>query len=164
MLQARIFAYSDAAHYRLGVNLELLQCCNKAKSPVYSPFQRDGFIWKQLRRRSGLPMAVTKNRRASCAGLRRRSDDDFVQAFLLRLSKFCGSRADQRHVRKECSAEEIRSLARRSSLPLRGHLEGVPGFGRETRGSAFVGGVPPLAMGCRWIDRDNYRIAMRRVS
>lgn len=41
MLQARMFAYPDAARYRLGVNYQQLPC-NAAESPVYSPYQRDG--------------------------------------------------------------------------------------------------------------------------
>ncbi|KAF2807036.1 catalase-domain-containing protein [Mytilinidion resinicola] len=41
MLQARMFAYPDAARYRLGVNYQTLPP-NAAKSPVYSPYQRDG--------------------------------------------------------------------------------------------------------------------------
>lgn len=41
VLQARLFAYSDAARYRLGVNYQMLPT-NAAKSPVYCPFQRDG--------------------------------------------------------------------------------------------------------------------------
>lgn len=43
MLQARMFAYPDAARYRLGVNYQQLPS-NSAKSPVYSPYQRDGFM------------------------------------------------------------------------------------------------------------------------
>lgn len=43
MLQARMFAYNDAARYRLGVNYQQLPC-NRAVSPVYSPYQRDGFM------------------------------------------------------------------------------------------------------------------------
>ncbi|KAF6822650.1 Catalase 1 [Colletotrichum plurivorum] len=43
MLQARMFAYNDAARYRLGVNYQQLPC-NRAISPVYSPYQRDGFM------------------------------------------------------------------------------------------------------------------------
>ncbi|OCL08896.1 catalase-domain-containing protein [Glonium stellatum] len=43
MLQARMFAYPDAARYRLGVNYQQLPP-NSAKSPVYSPYQRDGFM------------------------------------------------------------------------------------------------------------------------
>jgi catalase len=42
MLQARMFAYPDAARYRLGVNYQQLPT-NAPKSPVYSPYQRDGF-------------------------------------------------------------------------------------------------------------------------
>ncbi|EPE32951.1 Heme-dependent catalase-like protein [Glarea lozoyensis ATCC 20868] len=42
MLQARMFSYPDAARYRLGVNYQLLPP-NHAHSPVYSPYQRDGF-------------------------------------------------------------------------------------------------------------------------
>ncbi|KAL1963316.1 hypothetical protein VTN77DRAFT_8437 [Rasamsonia byssochlamydoides] len=42
MLQARMFAYPDAARYRLGPNYQQLPP-NAAKCPVYSPFQRDGF-------------------------------------------------------------------------------------------------------------------------
>lgn len=41
MLQARLFAYPDAARYRLGVNYQQLPT-NAAKAPVYCPFQRDG--------------------------------------------------------------------------------------------------------------------------
>ncbi|EFE39709.1 hypothetical protein TRV_05583, partial [Trichophyton verrucosum HKI 0517] len=41
MLQARMFAYPDAARYRLGANYQQLPT-NAAKSPVYCPFQRDG--------------------------------------------------------------------------------------------------------------------------
>lgn len=36
-----MFAYPDAARYRLGVNYQLLPT-NAAKSQVYCPFQRDG--------------------------------------------------------------------------------------------------------------------------
>ncbi|EPS43333.1 hypothetical protein H072_2590 [Dactylellina haptotyla CBS 200.50] len=43
MLQARMFAYNDAARYRLGVNYQQLPC-NRAVSKVYCPFQRDGFM------------------------------------------------------------------------------------------------------------------------
>ncbi|KAK9428654.1 catalase-domain-containing protein [Lipomyces doorenjongii] len=43
MLQARMFAYPDAARYRLGVNYQQLPT-NAARSPVYCPFQRDGFM------------------------------------------------------------------------------------------------------------------------
>ncbi|KAK6352711.1 hypothetical protein TWF696_004714 [Orbilia brochopaga] len=43
MLQARMFAYNDAARYRLGVNYQQLPC-NRAISPVYCPYQRDGFM------------------------------------------------------------------------------------------------------------------------
>jgi catalase len=42
MLQARMFAYPDAARYRLGVNYQQLPS-NAAHSPVYSPYERDGF-------------------------------------------------------------------------------------------------------------------------
>jgi catalase len=41
MLQARMFSYPDAARYRVGPNYQQLPC-NKARSPVYSPYQRDG--------------------------------------------------------------------------------------------------------------------------
>lgn len=41
VLQARLFAYPDAARYRLGVNYQQLPT-NAAKGPVYCPFQRDG--------------------------------------------------------------------------------------------------------------------------
>ncbi|OQE31952.1 hypothetical protein PENSTE_c001G02881 [Penicillium steckii] len=41
VLQARLFAYPDAARYRLGVNYQQLPT-NAAKVPVYCPFQRDG--------------------------------------------------------------------------------------------------------------------------
>ncbi|KAK6531116.1 hypothetical protein TWF281_007941 [Arthrobotrys megalospora] len=43
MLQARMFAYNDAARYRLGVNYQQLPC-NRAVSRVYCPFQRDGLM------------------------------------------------------------------------------------------------------------------------
>ena len=43
ILQARMFAYNDAARYRLGVNYQQLPC-NKPVSAVYSPYQRDGFM------------------------------------------------------------------------------------------------------------------------
>ena len=41
MLQARMFSYPDAARYRVGPNYQQLPC-NRARSKVYSPFQRDG--------------------------------------------------------------------------------------------------------------------------
>lgn len=41
VLQARLFAYGDAARYRLGVNYQQLPT-NAAKAPVYCPFERDG--------------------------------------------------------------------------------------------------------------------------
>ncbi|KAJ6000966.1 hypothetical protein N7481_001375 [Penicillium waksmanii] len=41
VLQARLFAYSDAARYRLGVNYQQLPT-NAANVQVYCPFQRDG--------------------------------------------------------------------------------------------------------------------------
>lgn len=43
MLQARMFAYPDAARYRLGVNYQMLPT-NAAKCPVYIPTERDGFM------------------------------------------------------------------------------------------------------------------------
>ncbi|KAJ9604351.1 catalase A [Cladophialophora chaetospira] len=43
MLQARMFAYPDAARYRLGVNYQMLPT-NAAKVPVYVPTERDGFM------------------------------------------------------------------------------------------------------------------------
>jgi len=43
MLQSRMFAYPDAARYRVGANYQMLPT-NAAKSPVYSPYQRDGFM------------------------------------------------------------------------------------------------------------------------
>lgn len=43
VLQARMFAYPDAARYRLGTNYQMLPT-NAAKSPVYCQFQRDGFM------------------------------------------------------------------------------------------------------------------------
>lgn len=43
VMQARLFAYPDAARYRLGVNYQQLPT-NAAKSQVYCPFQRDGFM------------------------------------------------------------------------------------------------------------------------
>jgi catalase len=41
VLQARMFAYPDAARYRLGVNYQHLPC-NSPVSEVYTPYQRDG--------------------------------------------------------------------------------------------------------------------------
>ncbi|PSS23489.1 hypothetical protein M430DRAFT_40651 [Amorphotheca resinae ATCC 22711] len=41
MLQARMFAYPDAARYRLGVNYQQLPC-NAPVSQVYTPYLRDG--------------------------------------------------------------------------------------------------------------------------
>lgn len=38
-----MFAYADAARYRLGVNYQQLPT-NHAHVPVYCPFQRDGFM------------------------------------------------------------------------------------------------------------------------
>lgn len=43
MLQARMFAYPDAARYRLGVNYQFLPT-NAAVSKVYCPIERDGFM------------------------------------------------------------------------------------------------------------------------
>ena len=43
MLQARMFAYPDAARYRLGVNYQFLPT-NAAKNPVYCPTERDGLM------------------------------------------------------------------------------------------------------------------------
>jgi catalase len=43
MLQARMFAYPDAARYRLGVNYQFLPT-NAPKVPVYCPIERDGFM------------------------------------------------------------------------------------------------------------------------
>ena len=43
MLQARMFAYPDAARYRLGANYQFLPT-NAPKSPVYCPTQRDGSL------------------------------------------------------------------------------------------------------------------------
>ncbi|KAH7015813.1 catalase-like domain-containing protein [Ilyonectria destructans] len=43
VLQARMFAYPDAARYRLGVNYQHLPC-NRPVCPVYNPYQRDGFM------------------------------------------------------------------------------------------------------------------------
>ncbi|BCR85433.1 uncharacterized protein ACHE_20891A [Aspergillus chevalieri] len=43
MLQARMFAYPDAARYRLGTNYQMLPT-NAPHAPVYCPFQRDGFM------------------------------------------------------------------------------------------------------------------------
>jgi len=42
MLQARMFAYPDAARYRLGVNYQQLPP-NAPRTHVYTPYQRDGF-------------------------------------------------------------------------------------------------------------------------
>ncbi|KAK3367515.1 catalase-like domain-containing protein [Podospora didyma] len=42
ILQARMFAYPDAARYRLGVNYQQLPCNRAAAATVYSPYQRDG--------------------------------------------------------------------------------------------------------------------------
>lgn len=41
VFQARMFAYPDAARYRLGVNYQHLPC-NAPVSEVYTPYQRDG--------------------------------------------------------------------------------------------------------------------------
>lgn len=41
VLQARLFAYPDAARYRLGVNYQQIPT-NAAKVQVYCPFERDG--------------------------------------------------------------------------------------------------------------------------
>jgi catalase len=38
-----MFAYPDAARYRVGANYQQLPT-NAAKAPVYSPFERDGFM------------------------------------------------------------------------------------------------------------------------
>lgn len=38
-----MFAYPDAARYRLGTNYQMLPT-NKAQAPVYCPYQRDGFM------------------------------------------------------------------------------------------------------------------------
>jgi catalase len=43
VLQARMFAYPDAARYRLGTNYQMLPT-NHAKSPVHCPYQRDRFM------------------------------------------------------------------------------------------------------------------------
>ncbi|KAL9609998.1 MAG: hypothetical protein Q9167_005271 [Letrouitia subvulpina] len=43
MLQARMFAYPDAARYRLGVNYQFLPA-NAAASQVYCPIERDGLM------------------------------------------------------------------------------------------------------------------------
>jgi catalase len=43
MLQARMFAYPDAARYRLGINYQFLPT-NAPKVPVYCPIERDGFM------------------------------------------------------------------------------------------------------------------------
>lgn len=43
MLQARMFAYPDAARYRLGINYQFLPT-NVAKSEVCCPTERDGFL------------------------------------------------------------------------------------------------------------------------
>ena len=41
VLQARMFAYPDAARYRLGTNYQQLPC-NRPVAPVYCPYERDG--------------------------------------------------------------------------------------------------------------------------
>jgi len=41
MLQARMFAYPDAARYRVGANYQQLPC-NRPVSEVYQPYERDG--------------------------------------------------------------------------------------------------------------------------
>ena len=38
-----MFSYPDAARYRLGVNYQMLPT-NRAKVPIYCPFERDGFM------------------------------------------------------------------------------------------------------------------------
>ncbi|KAI1775644.1 catalase [Hypoxylon cercidicola] len=43
LLQARMFAYPDAARYRLGVNYQFLPT-NAPKSEVYCPIERDGLM------------------------------------------------------------------------------------------------------------------------
>lgn len=43
VLHARMFAYPDAARYRLGTNYQQLPT-NAAHAPVYCPYQRDGFM------------------------------------------------------------------------------------------------------------------------
>ncbi|KAI1143282.1 catalase [Hypoxylon sp. FL0543] len=43
MLHARMFAYPDAARYRLGANYQFLPT-NAPKSEVYCPIERDGFM------------------------------------------------------------------------------------------------------------------------
>ena len=43
VLHARMFSYPDAARYRLGVNYQMLPT-NRAKVPIYCPFERDGFM------------------------------------------------------------------------------------------------------------------------
>src|SRR5277367_3761254 len=43
MLQARMFAYPDAARYRLGVNYQFLPT-NAPRSEVYCPIERDGLM------------------------------------------------------------------------------------------------------------------------
>ena len=43
MLQARMFAYPDAARYRLGVNYQQLPT-NASRAPVYAPTERDGLM------------------------------------------------------------------------------------------------------------------------
>ncbi|KAI1105539.1 catalase [Jackrogersella minutella] len=43
MLQARMFAYPDAARYRLGVNYQSLPV-NASRSEVYCPIERDGLM------------------------------------------------------------------------------------------------------------------------
>jgi len=43
VLKARLFAYPDASRYRLGVNYQSLPT-NLPHVPVYSPYQRDGFM------------------------------------------------------------------------------------------------------------------------
>ena len=42
VLQSRMFAYADAARYRLGVNYTQLPP-NRAICPVFAPFERDGY-------------------------------------------------------------------------------------------------------------------------
>lgn len=43
MLQARMFAYPDAARYRLGVNYQQLPT-NRSRAPVFNPVERDGHM------------------------------------------------------------------------------------------------------------------------
>lgn len=67
ILQARMFAYPDAARYRLGINYQFLPT-NAAKSEVYCPIERDGFM--NFTKNMG-KTRITSARRSSLSNFRR---------------------------------------------------------------------------------------------